>query len=211
MNLAKKLSAFTLTILTIANLALSAYAEGSTSIIDNVQNFSHEVQVDSEIIVPVIEVVVPTTASIVLNPYKLPYGENNEKNDQIISTDINIINNSNVPVTVELSGSTQSTSTTGADNIAPRLIYSYNLGAGSTVEQSPSKYILLYLQDMDTNTKVAIAGDETNRFTFGDVDPNSTMNLRFTGAMSTKARWTGDESISISPVFKVNAITGVEN
>ena len=94
MNLAKKLSAFTLTILTIANLALSAYAEGSTSIIDNVQNFSHEVQVDSEIIVPVIEVVVPTTASIVLNPYKLPYGENNEKNDQIISTDINIINNS---------------------------------------------------------------------------------------------------------------------
>ena len=113
-------------------------------------------------------------------------------------SDIEIKNNGTIPVSVNLVKATHTTETTGVDKKAPNLereIY--------FKETSTSKDILLYLES-DNGNKVNMYGDSTTSYNFGQVDAKNSMNLKFTGKMSTGATWTGEESVSITPVFKVN-------
>ena len=194
----KRISALMLSLITVSSFAISANAEGDTQqTINNQNKFQVKVDVTSEIIVPTVEVTVPTTASIVLNPYKLTYGDD-LSNKQIISTDIEIKNNGTIPVSVNLVKATHTTETTGVDKKTPNLEREIYFR-----ETSTSKDILLYLES-DNGKKVNMYGDSTSSYNFGELDAKNSMNLKFTGKMSTGATWTGEESVSITPVFKVN-------
>ena len=179
-------------------LTTSAYAENDKGTINNISKFNQEVDVTSEIIVPTVQVTVPTTSYIILNPYKIPYGSD-LLTDQIISQEIEIINEGIAPVEVIMDGYTTKLSTTGADKQAPKFA-----SISSDLNSTSTKYISLTLNRVGSsqydNINRESSGADTN---YGTVNPSESMKLVFRGSMAQNAVWTGEESVNIKPVFKI--------
>ena len=107
----KKLLATMLATSMVMGTSLCAFAEEvepeATGDLESVEAVVGGAQVEgnSDITLPVIKVVVPTTASVVLNPYKMKYtpegGE--EASDQIVSVEQSIKSYSNVALDVNVS------------------------------------------------------------------------------------------------------------
>lgn len=176
----------------------SAHAENSKGTINNVSTFNQEVDVISEIIVPTVQVTVPTTSCIILNPYKLPYGDD-MSTDQIISQDIEITNEGTAPVEIIMDKYTTSTATTGEDGQKPTLVSQRNYISSSTY-----KYIYLKLSRLGSteSTDIYESKSESDR-SYGSINPSDSMKLVFEGSMTQNAVWTGEESVNIKPVFKI--------
>jgi len=175
----------------------SVHAENITGTINNVSTFSQEVDVTSEIIVPTVQVTVPTTSYIILNPYKLQYGDE-LSTDQIISQELEIINEGTAPVEIIMDGYTTSTATTGEDKRKPTLTY-----RKSDLE-STSKYIYLTLDRVDSTETTNIYSDNSyGDISYGKINSSESMKLVFKGSMAQNAVWTGEESVNIKPVFKI--------
>lgn len=176
----------------------SVHAENITGTINNVSTFSQEVDVTSEIIVPTVQVTVPTTSYIILNPYKLQYGDELSTN-QIISQELEIINEGTAPVEIIMDSYKTSTETTGTDGEKPTFTNNANL-----IKSSTYKYIYMNLARVGS-TEITNIYEKSNSVdrSYGKVNPSETMKLVFEGSLSEKAVWTGEESVNIKPVFKI--------
>lgn len=184
----------------------SAHAENSKGTINNVSTFNQEVDVISEIIVPTVQVTVPTTSCIILNPYKLPYGDD-MSTDQIISQDIEITNEGTAPVEIIMDKYTTSTATTGEDGQKPRLT-----DRESYLNSSTTKYIYLNLsRSGSTESKNIYESSSESDKSYGSINPSESMKLVFEGGMAQNAVWTGEESVNIKPVFKILTSEITEN
>lgn len=181
-------------------LTTSAYAENDKVIINNISKFNQEIDVTSEIMVPTVQVTVPTKSYIILNPYKIPYGSD-LSTDQIISQEIEIKNGGLSPVEVIMESYTTTTGTTGKDAQKPYLTQYENY-----IKNSTTKYVYLNLNRVDIEggrSKNIYESSSTSKTSYGNINPSETMRLRFTGGMAQNAVWTGQEYLNIKPVFKI--------
>lgn len=151
-----------------------------------------------------VKVTVPTTGSIVLNPYELQYevSQGNNSTDQIISAPQYIVNESDLPIkvsttvtgTIEGTGEFQATDATAVTNKkAVHLVF--NIGATSNGTTESSSY---------EDKALAKTATPFTDITMGEKGgTNPAISFKFTGdaAKNPDSPWTTEDVIGATIVF----------
>lgn len=167
--------------------------------------------IDALCMVPDISVVVPTTAEVFINPYRMPITiEEQETTAQIVSTSATIENKSDVPisVTVTVTGTvnggsdmTLSSTATGGTGTRKRAFVYFEIQASSGVgqvawdsEYDAEKHLVVRTSAKTRENIVTLdAADGANRFGA----------FRLTGdcTASPRAAWNENDSIDVEIAF----------
>lgn len=190
-----------------------AFASDTTEITGTESLSNVQVEVEGTTTVPTISVTVPTSASFIINPFGIEAGDDSSQK-QIISPDIDIVNNSDVKMDVILDGySATVSSKDGSDKIT---LSSAAIASNST---SVKKDVFVYLGvkneegnvtfDAKANAKqvvkLAASGLNTKLGTMGianEDDDSDKITLAFDGSVNKNAAWNEDDAISVVPTFK---------
>lgn len=181
--------------------SLSVYAAtttvGATTAVTGTGDTS--IKVDSEMQTPTIKVVVPSSATLILNPYKVA------DKDQVISPVIEIKNESDVPMKCQLTKWDTTTTTTGVTFVATEAL----------TKTSTKKDVFLYLAkegeafDVKNVARVVKSGAILPTVVGSQIETldkkdgaKSTVKLEFKGAASSNVEWLAADKIVATPSFK---------
>lgn len=225
----RKLLALTLAITTLMSTSMMVSAgslENSASL-----STGQEVTGESTVGLPTIKVTVPTTADIVINPYKINYNDADAGitgNSQIVSAEQEISNESDVAVAVNVSdlqvtniseGITITTASTAKETSKAAFLYlevidameSGAAFADAFNAKSTQQLAIPYIASGDTKTKKASkdaivtlkAGNETPQKAKFKIGGDVVANPVTTNSdkTTTQTPWTEDDSIQIGFKF----------
>ena len=130
----KKLFALVLSCAMMLGLAATAFAADEAATQGEGGAYTADTEIEGPTTAPIIKVMVPTTGSVVVNPYKMNVSFNGEQvTDQILSADQFVLNQSNVDISVSVS----ITATVGTDVV---------LSTSALKGTETTKSIYLYFQ-----------------------------------------------------------------
>ena len=228
----KKVFALLLAATMTLGASMTVFAADETTISDTTGLAADtEVTVDTEVKVPTIEVVVPTSSTIVINPFSLSYESQDKSitgNSQIISAEQTIQNKSDVALAVNVASLTAAPTTDGTT--APKIVT-------TAPTKSTGKEIFLYLEvtsgeftnkydsknaselvatALDTTGKTKAASKEniitipkkvddstasTAKFKFGGSVVTNPVIVDSTSKTTTQNPWTDSDTITVSLKF----------
>ncbi len=207
---------------------LTVFAEGTKIDDPSAAAAGQEVTVDSDIDLPVIDVTVPTSVSLLLNPYQISYAEEIEEDvveakDQvgpssIISVPGTITNASNVPIGVNATVSATTPTTDFTLATAPI----------KTADKTKTAFIMLTVAETEEDLQAAMVGPEVKATSTAPTGKNqliigktaitkkdmvvldagnkeaTTALFTFSGNMCTtleKGSWTSTDKVTVSLKF----------
>lgn len=215
----KKFASMFLALVMALSLAVPAFAQSGT------------VKVDGTIQVPTINVVLPTTASLVMNPYsmdvKLNPKDTNTVNDQIISPLMTVKNLSNIDVKTNIKvtgtvgrGEAEFAAASAASETAKKSAYIYvafeigdatmtavtdtNGAGGSTVVLSTTEQEVTDFADA-----AAAASGNTLKASADAKNPasNGVLGFQFFGDTANVTTWTDKDTLAATIAFKFTPVS----
>lgn len=174
--------------MTMGATSISAFAEDINNMGDLAGTQSFEASGEAK--VPTINITVPTTGTIVLDPFNL------EQNGQITSADFKIINNSDIPVSVSL---TEAKATTQADTfkIVSKALTTTDKWAviNINITDGLNKTTSKVLDSTDAGQNIAVS---TPMAPLGGI-----VKYKYSGtaALNPEEEWTNSDKITVSNTF----------
>lgn len=147
----RKLLALTLAMTTLMSTSMMVSADTLDD--PDLLSGGQEVTGEAEVNLPILNVTVPTTANIVINPYKLEYTDDagNKSTNQVVSAEQEIVNKSNVAVAINV-----------ADLRVSSKAEDITIATASTAKET-AKAAFLYLEVIDANKDDAKFEDAYNK------------------------------------------------